>query len=111
VAYKADVSDTRESPELDVTHLLLEKGATVSYHDPFVPEVQEQDVTLRSVPDLIEALADSDCVVVVTNHFAYDWPVVREHAKLVVDTRHAITRPAEESSFRSVEGREGALLA
>ena len=111
MAYKADVSDTRESPALDITHLLLEKGATVSYHDPFVPEVQDQDVTLRSVPDLIDALADSDCVVVVTNHSAYDWPVVREHAKLVVDTRHAITGAAEESSFRPVERREGALLA
>jgi UDP-N-acetyl-D-glucosamine dehydrogenase len=111
MAYKADVSDTRESPALDITHLLLEKGATVSYHDPFVPEVHDEDVTLRSVPDLIDSLAASDCVVVATNHSAYDWHVVREHSKLVVDTRHDIKGAANERSFRHVERREHALLA
>jgi UDP-N-acetyl-D-glucosamine dehydrogenase len=94
MAYKRDVDDIRESPALDITRLLLEKGARISYHDPHVPSVDEEGVSLRSVTDLVDALKTSDCVVVATDHSAYDWNLVRQHGELIVDTRHALGAPA-----------------
>jgi UDP-N-acetyl-D-glucosamine dehydrogenase len=90
VAYKKDVSDTRESPALDIIHLLYEKGALVSYHDPFVARVQYEGVVFDSVPDIDLALQEADCVVIVTDHSAYDWTHIRQQARLVVDTRRVL---------------------
>ncbi|MCS6882533.1 MAG: nucleotide sugar dehydrogenase [Oscillochloridaceae bacterium] len=90
VAYKKDVSDIRESPALDIIHLLAEKGAQVSYHDPYVPSFSYDGVSLSAVKDLETALQYADCVVVATDHSSYDWAVVRETARLVVDTRRAL---------------------
>ncbi len=87
VAYKRDVDDVRESPALDIIHLLHEKGALVTYHDPHVPEVQVEGVRLRCEPDLDEALGVADCAIIVTDHSAYDWQRVARHAQRVVDTR------------------------
>ena len=87
VAYKKDVTDVRESPALDIIHLLQAKGAEVRYHDPYVPEVQIDELRLSSVPNLERALHESDCVVVVTDHSCYDWKAVGEAAQLMVDTR------------------------
>ena len=90
VAYKKDVSDLRESPALDIIHLLQEKGATVSYHDPYAPEIRVEEARMTSVADLPAALHESDCVVITTDHSFYNWNQIRDLAALIVDTRHAL---------------------
>lgn len=95
VAYKRDVGDVRESPALDVIHLLNERGGAVSYHDPFVPTVRLDGVSLSSVELTAEALAAADCVVIVTDHRAFDWAWVADNARLIVDTRNALTDPGK----------------
>jgi UDP-N-acetyl-D-glucosamine dehydrogenase len=89
VAYKPDVDDVRESPALDVIHLLQDKGAEVSYHDPYIPTLSHEGLDMQSVA-LEEAVAAADCVVVITNHRSYDWMWVASQASLIVDTRHAL---------------------
>jgi len=89
-AYKPDVDDLRESPALDVIGLLREKGAAVCYHDPFIPRIQHDGWELESVPDLMQAVRTSDCVVIITNHTAYDYAGILENANLLVDTRNAL---------------------
>lgn len=91
VAYKRDIDDVRESPALDVLRLLEEKGATVRYHDPHVPELREGGDIRRSV-ELTEAeLSSADCVVITTDHGAVDYRFVIDKARLIVDTRE-VTR-------------------
>lgn len=90
VAYKRDVSDTRESPALDIIHLLQTRGALVSYHDPYVPRVEHKEIVLNAVADLTDALRAADCTVIVTNHSTYDWDMIRRQATLIVDTRRVI---------------------
>ncbi len=92
VAYKKNVDDTRESPALAIWKRLRDRGAVVSYHDPHVPEVPETrehaDLAgIPSVPLTAEILAGSDAVLIVTDHDAVDYRLVRDHARLVVDTR------------------------
>jgi len=90
-AYKPDIDDLRESPTLDVIGLLMNKGALVSYHDPYIKHLDHEDLwSLTSVPDLMAAVKDADCVVIVTNHSSYDYPAILESAKLIVDTRNAL---------------------
>ncbi len=90
VAYKPDIDDLRESPALDVIGLLKQKGAIVSYHDPFIPRLNHEDWGMESVPDLIDAVRQTDCVVIVTNHSQYDYDRLLEAAPLIVDTRNAL---------------------
>ena len=90
VAYKPDVSDTRESPALDVIGLLQEKGAVVSYFDPHVPEIEDEGWRLESEADVIAAAKSADGVVIVTDHSQIDYPAVVEAAAFVFDTRNAI---------------------
>jgi UDP-N-acetyl-D-glucosamine dehydrogenase len=90
VAYKPNVSDVRESPALDVIHLLLERGALVRYNDPFVPDLAHEGFPLQSVDLTAVTLQESDCVVIVTNHASYDWQMVAEHTAVIVDTRNAL---------------------
>ena len=92
VAYKRDVEDIRESPALDIIRLLEGQGARVSYFDPHVPRFREDGQEFRSVeltPDLVAA---ADCVIVVTDHSAVDYRMIKRHARLVVDTRNAIPK-------------------
>lgn len=89
VAYKKDIDDVRESPALDVIHLLLEKGADVSYHDPYIPVIRLDGDVLSSTTLTEDWLADADAVVWVTDHTAYDRQWVLDNAKLIVDTRNA----------------------
>jgi UDP-N-acetyl-D-glucosamine dehydrogenase len=86
VAYKPDISDTRESPAVKLIALLENAGSEVDYHDPHVPTLSENGVSLSSVP--LDAGA-YDCVVVVTNHSAIDYAQLVEDAGLVVDLRNA----------------------
>jgi len=89
VAYKANVSDLRESPALDVIRLLAGKGANVSYHDPHVPEVHLDGFSAKSIELSDEALASADLVVILTNHAAVDYDRVVAKAHRVYDTRNA----------------------
>jgi UDP-N-acetyl-D-glucosamine dehydrogenase len=92
VAYKRDIEDLRESPALDIIRLLEQQGARVSYHDPHVPAFRANEHEYRSVPLTPETLEAADCVMVVTDHTAIDFHQVKRHARLAVDTRHALPR-------------------
>jgi UDP-N-acetyl-D-glucosamine dehydrogenase len=89
-AYKPDIDDLRESPAIDVIRLLQQKGAKVSYHDPYIPHIREEDWEIDSITDLMPAVSDADCVVIVTNHKAYDYSAIHASAQLLVDTRNAL---------------------
>ena len=89
-AYKPNVNDTRESPALDVLHLLRQKGAVVSYHDPYVPVLSGEGIELQSVDLNEQSLSDADCVLIVTDHDLFDWEFISTWAHLIVDTRHAV---------------------
>ena len=95
VAYKKDVDDLRESPALKLIEILEARGAKVAYHDPFVPTLRTRrlrryDVLeLDSVPIDAESLKRFDCVVVATDHSAFDWEAIVAASRLVVDTRNA----------------------
>ena len=95
MAYKPDVDDLRESPALRFIELLTEQGAIVSYNDPHIPRLHH---TRRYAFDLSSeeltphVLSSADCVLVVTDHRAYDWDFIVEHAKLILDTRNATKR-------------------
>ncbi|MFO7664773.1 MAG: nucleotide sugar dehydrogenase [Chloroflexota bacterium] len=91
VAYKRDVGDVRESPALDIIHLLRLRGADVVYHDPYVPSIQLVDWELSTIDLNHEAMTAADCVVIVTDHTAYDWEWVAQEARLIVDTRNSIS--------------------
>ncbi len=92
VAYKPDIDDLRESPALDVIGLLREKGAAVSYHDPYIPTVRHDGWELQSVPDPLITAGEVDCMVIVTNHKAYDYEALYQVASMIVDTRNALGR-------------------
>lgn len=87
IAYKRDVSDIRESPSLDIIHLLQMKGARLSYHDPHVPFFKYDGRAMEAVLSLDAALQEADCTVIATDHTAYDWHYIHQNAKLIVDTR------------------------
>ncbi len=89
VAYKKDIDDVRESPALDIIELLRARGADVRYHDPYVPRVRHNGRDITSEPDLDVAVALADCIMIVTDHSAYDWASIGRRAKAIVDTRHA----------------------
>jgi len=88
VAYKRDIDDMRESPALDVIGLIQAKGATVDYHDPYVPTMRLGEQVMRSVP--LDAVESYDCVVVCTDHACVDYKLVAQRAKVIVDTRNAL---------------------
>jgi len=85
-------SRRRESPALDIIHLLQEKGARVFYHDPHIPSFSHDGFAMTSVKTLDLTLTEADCVVIVTNHAAYDWDTVRSKAKVIVDTHNPLRR-------------------
>lgn len=89
VAYKKNVSDCRESPALDVMRLLSEKGAILSYNDPFVPTLRLGGTTLKSIDAAPAEIARHDCVIILTDHSAYDIGKIVDAAKLVIDTRNS----------------------
>lgn len=90
VAYKPNVSDMRESPALDIIHLLQQRGAVMTYHDPFVPDLAHEGFDLQSVALTPERLQTSDCVVIVTDHQEIDWQDVADNAPVIVDARNAL---------------------
>jgi UDP-N-acetyl-D-glucosamine dehydrogenase len=88
VAYKRDIEDIRESPSLDVILLLQRLGAVVTYSDPHVPTLHLDGLSLEASPE--DAAAAADCVVIVTDHSAFDYKALVERSRLIVDTRNAL---------------------
>src|SRR5690606_18182796 len=92
LAYKKDVDDIRESPSIELIHLLQKHGAVVDYNDPHVPRThrgREHDLRMTSVPLTPENIGRYDAVLISTDHSAYDYDMIVKHARLVVDTRNA----------------------
>ncbi len=93
VAYKKDVDDPRESPSFVLMEELLKRGAELSYNDPHVPHLPQMRhhelPEMHSVELTPELLAKQDCVLIATDHSAYDYSFIVEHAQLVLDTRNA----------------------
>ncbi len=92
VAYKKNVGDMRESPALEIIHLLRTKGAKVQYHDPFVPALREETYSLKSIPLSAATLAQADCVVVVTDHDSLDYRFIERGSRLILDTRNVFAK-------------------
>ena len=90
VAYKPDIDDVRESPALDVIGLLGQKGSLVSFHDPYIGHIQHDGWEMSCSPDLMPAIQEADCVVIITNHSDYDYLAILQAARLIVDTRNAL---------------------
>ncbi len=89
VAYKTGTSDYRESPSLDVIHLLMEAGAQVSYHDAHVPSLRLDGRILKSQPLTASALSRADCVAILTAHRGLDYGLIARRARRIFDARNA----------------------
>ena len=92
--YKKDLADWRESPAIDVMEALLQDQVNLSYHDPYIPEIQVSGQVLNSVELTPETIAAADLVLIATDHSGLDYPQVVQQAKAVLDTR-GITRKFE----------------
>lgn len=92
IAYKKDIDDMRESPALDVMRLLEQRGAAVVYHDPHVPSFREEGHEMTGVALTRAELEAADAVVLITDHTDVDYQFVADHARIVVDTRHAMAK-------------------
>jgi UDP-N-acetyl-D-glucosamine dehydrogenase len=106
LAYKPDIDDTRESPSFEIIEKLRHLGAAVDYSDPHVPEalpVRKHDLGMTSVALSADALAGYDACVLVTNHKAFDYEAIAQHAKLVIDTRNALRAFAPHMGDRLVK--------
>lgn len=89
VTYKKDVNDVRESPAIEIIKILQEKGANVSYIDPFVRELSEDGVMLKSKQLTTKFLKSQDCVVITTDHSLFNWEWIVKNSKRVIDFRNA----------------------
>ncbi len=98
-AYKPDIDDVRESPALDVIALLRNKGAIVSYHDPYIPHIHHEfdGWEMDSVEDVMKAVKESDAVVIITDHKNYDYDDIVEAARFVFDSRNALGKLAKDN--------------
>lgn len=106
MAYKKDVDDPRESPSFELLDLLLKKGAAVSYSDPHIPSLPRMRhwphlEPMQSSPLTAQYLVEQDCVLIATDHSAFDYPFIVEHSRLVIDTRNAT---------KSVTGSRGKIV-
>ena len=96
IAYKKNVDDMRESPSVELMEILRDKGAEVSYSDPHVPafpKMREHHFDLESVTLTSDAVAAYDVIILATNHKAFDYQLIQQHAKLIVDTRGVYLEP------------------
>ncbi|MDP6924503.1 MAG: nucleotide sugar dehydrogenase [Candidatus Scalindua sp.] len=95
VAYKKDIDDERESPGYTIMNMLLEKGAIVSYNDPWIPVLKQTrkfNFRKKSIPITQEVLQEMDAVIIVTDHSAYDYAEIVKHSDLIIDTRNATNK-------------------
>lgn len=93
LAYKPDVDDVRESPSIELIEKLTELGAAVDFHDPHVAATHKSrrhDLQMRSIQLSTQNLAKYDCVVISTAHSAYDWQMIGENSRLIIDCRNAM---------------------
>ncbi len=88
ISYKKDVSDTRESPALDILEELSRLGAKVGYHDPYVPLIQNQTLSLKSQSLTARNLKKQDLVILTTNHSKFDYKLIAKNSRLIFDTRN-----------------------
>jgi UDP-N-acetyl-D-glucosamine dehydrogenase len=103
LAYKPDVDDDRESPTYSLMRLLKELGATISYHDPHVPEIgptreHMEFAGIRSSDLTIETIKNAECILIATHHKSVNYGLLAEHASLIVDTRNTM------ATFTSIKG-------
>jgi UDP-N-acetyl-D-glucosamine dehydrogenase len=99
VAYKRDIDDPRESPALDVMHLLKKRGARVTYSDPYILKVRVDDGEIESTDEGTQR-QNADCVVIITDHALFDYDALVKEARLVVDTRNALKNFKSEKIVR-----------
>ena len=104
ITYKKDIDDIRESPALDVMHVLQQRGAEVAYADPHAPALSARDWPGKSEMAAVDVtraeLAKYDCVVILTDHKAFDYSLIVEGSKLVFDTRNALGSDAGAHVYR-----------
>ncbi|HET7922570.1 MAG TPA: nucleotide sugar dehydrogenase [Gammaproteobacteria bacterium] len=96
ISYKKNIDDTRESPAVEIMELLQKRGAVVAYSDPLVPEfphMRDHHFDLKSISVTRETLAKFDFVLLATQHDAFDYEMILENAKLVIDTRGVYRKP------------------
>jgi len=96
IAYKKNIDDMRESPSAEIMQLLQNQGATISYSDPYVPSfppMREYNFDLQSVNLTPEILANHDAVIVATDHDAFDYQAILDHANLIIDARGIYREP------------------
>jgi UDP-N-acetyl-D-glucosamine dehydrogenase len=99
VAYKKDVKDLRESPALEIIDLLIQKGALVSYYDPYLPYLKIHNINLKCLPFDRNSFKDSDCVIIVTDHSNVDYKFIAENSPLVIDTRNMLKNMKNRSNI------------
>jgi UDP-N-acetyl-D-glucosamine dehydrogenase len=92
VAYKKDISDTRESPALKIIEILLERGSNISYHDPYVPEIEVSGRNFTSQNLSREVLNSSDLVIIITDHSNVNYELIKEESSLILDMRNRLRR-------------------
>lgn len=100
VSYKKDVSDTRESPAIEIIDMFIDKKANVSYCDPYVPSLSLGKKTLRSIKLTRQNISSNDCVVIVTNHAKLDYGFILKNSKLIFDTRNVYNNLDNPKVFR-----------
>ncbi|HEY3346230.1 MAG TPA: nucleotide sugar dehydrogenase [Nitrospirota bacterium] len=94
VAYKRNVDDMRESPALKIIEMLMERNAKVDYSDPYVPNIpklRKYRFDMSSVPLTAKNIQKYDCTLVITDHTDFNYELVYEHSKSIVDTRNALS--------------------
>ncbi|MCK4936002.1 MAG: nucleotide sugar dehydrogenase [Elusimicrobiales bacterium] len=90
IAYKADITDHRESPARDVFLLLKKTGATVNYHDPYIPKAKINGKNYKSVKITMAVLRKYDCVAIMTRHSNVNYKSIVKNSKLIFDARNAL---------------------
>ncbi len=102
LAYKPDIDDVRESPSFELIERFEHLGAEVDYNDPHVPQTHYMrrwgDIGKKSVPLTAESIGRYDCVVIATNHSAYDYDMIGRTAQLIIDSRNAMAGCANPSA-------------
>jgi UDP-N-acetyl-D-glucosamine dehydrogenase len=97
IAYKKDVDDPRESPSMVLLEILRKRGARIAYSDPYFPtfpKMREHHFDMKSVKLTPRSIASYDCVLIATHHTTFDYRMIKQHAKLIVDTRGVYLKPA-----------------
>jgi len=105
VAYKNDIDDCRESPALDIINLLDREGANVQYHDPYVENLNFNDIDLRGIIKLDkDSIENFDACVILANHANVNYKIIAEHSNLIIDTRNVFHGTNRDNIIRLGQG-------